>query len=127
MVNAYIWAFGGTVETLNGRFVHVTEEYARVMEFLYDENPFKEGLDDNRAEYRERVIGNTALVSAPQEYYMLGIIKELGISIDEWKSYPLIDRAKLTAHQHIKTMVEIIDNHYREQKSEKRNLSKKGS
>lgn len=113
---------GGYVKTnKKGKIVHITEAYDMVMRFL-DHDPENE----KKKEYRKRVIGNTALVSAPQEYYTLSIIKELGISIDEWESYSVEHRAKLTAHHYLKIMIEVIDNHYREQEEEMKKIAPKG-
>lgn len=115
-------SIGGYVKTnKKGRIVHITEAYDMVMRFLNHNSE-----DEKKKEYRKRVIGNTALVSAPQEYYNLGIIKELGISISDWESYPIEHRAKLTAHHYLKIMIEVIDNHYREQEEEMKKIIPKG-
>lgn len=111
---------GGYIETnQKGKIVHVTQEYDRVMRFLNVNT-------EKRREYKSKVIGKTALVSAPQEYYTLGMIKELGISILDWDSYPVEHRAKLTAHHYLKIMTEVIDNHYKEQIDEMKSIVPKG-
>lgn len=114
-------ALGGYVETnQKGKIVHIIEEYNRVTKFLNVET-------EERKVYRDRVIGKTALVSAPQDYYSLSIIKELGISIKEWDAYPVESKAKLTSHHYLKIMIEVIDNHYKEQLDEMKSVAKKGS
>lgn len=112
---------GGYIKTKpKGEIIHVTEAYERVMKLL--------NKDDERIkEYRKRVVGDTAHISAPSEYHILGIIKELGITIVDWDSYPITHRAKLLAHHYIKSMVEVIDRHYEEQEREReRAFSKTG-
>lgn len=115
-------SIGGYVRTnKKGKVVHITEAYDMVMRFLNHNAD-----DEKKKEYRKRVIGNTALVSAPQEYYTLSIIKELGITIMEWELYPVEYKAKLTAHHYLKIMIEVIDNHYREQEDEMKKVMPKG-
>lgn len=102
-----------------GKVLHITQAYDNVMKFLNRD-------DEKVKEYKKRVIGKTALVSAPQEYHSISIIKELGISIAEWESYSVEHRAKLTAHHYLKIMIEVIDNHYKEQEDEMKKVVPKG-
>jgi hypothetical protein len=72
-------------------------------------------LDDPRAKkHRERVLGKSALIDAPTDYYNSRMIVEMGISLLEWRAYPIHDRARIIAAQHLKTMMDVIDAHYRE-------------
>jgi hypothetical protein len=72
-------------------------------------------IKDPRAEsHRERVLGKTALINAPTDYYDARMIVEMGISLLEWNAYPIHDRARIIACQHLKNMCEVIDEHYRQ-------------
>jgi hypothetical protein len=70
-------------------------------------------IDDPRAKkHRERVLGKTALIDAPTDYYNARMIVEMGVSLLEWNAYPIHDRAKIIAAQHLKNMGDVIDRHY---------------
>lgn len=97
----------------------ITEVYKIVMDEI-------ESLDKaTNGTYRERVIGKNLLVSAPRSYWDMSIIRELGISIDEWQSFSEDDRAQYTAHQYLKSMLDVIEAYVRDRDEQKKNFGKK--
>lgn len=70
--------------------------------------------DDERAvKAKEEIIGKTALETAPEEYWTIGIIHELGITYPDWKEYELTDKAILIARHYLSNMIQIIDGYYK--------------
>jgi intergrase/recombinase len=66
-------------------------------------------------QYREKIIGKTALQSAPQEYWDIGMVIEMRIPLSVWKAMPIDDRAKILAQHYLHNMIQVIDAHYKEQ------------
>jgi hypothetical protein len=75
-------------------------------------------------QYKERIVGKNLLVSAPREYWDMSIIRELGISIDEWWSYDDDHRAQYLAHQYLKSMLDVIEAYYRDRDEQKKEFGK---
>lgn len=69
-------------------------------------------------EYREKILGKTALKSAPPEYWEISLCIEIGIPLPDWNTYSLADKAKIMARTYLKNMVETIDAHYKAQDDE---------
>lgn len=86
--------------------------------------------DDQRARaaaYKEKIFGKTSLKAAPKEYWDIGLLLELNISLAAWREYDIDDKARILAHRYIKNMIEVIDAHYREQEEIRKRISKGGS
>ena len=84
-------------------------------------------IDDPRVKkHRERVLGKTALLDASTEYYDNLMVVEMGISLLEWRAYPLHDRAKIIACQHLKNMLAVVDAHYEALDDTMKKITEKG-
>ena len=70
---------------------------------------------DRAKQYKEKIIGKTALQSAPGEYFEIDMIIEMGIMPEAWRGMNLHDRAKILAQRYLKNMIEIVNSHYKEQ------------
>lgn len=83
-------------------------------------------IDDPRAKkHKERVLGKTALIDAPTAYYDARMVIDMGVSLLEWRNYPIHDRARIIATKHLGNMMDVIDGHYRELDDTMERLGKK--
>lgn len=75
--------------------------------------------------YRKQVLGETCLVTAPQEFWELTLMAELKIQPNEWDLLSVDNQAKIMARQYLRNMVDVLDAHYRAQdENAKKNRSK---
>lgn len=63
-------------------------------------------------EYKKKLLGNSIIESAPDEYWELGMIRSLGLLPDQWGNLDLHTRAKIRAQFQLSNMAEIIKHHY---------------
>lgn len=81
-----------------------------------------ENMENLLKEYRKKVIGESCLESAPDQYWEIGTVTELHWSLSEWRQLPLRERAMITARAYLKNMVDTIDRAYEENdQAKKRN------
>ena len=89
--------------------------YEDVMDLLNGVNQSSEEMKAKMSQYKDKIIGKTALISAPQEYFNIGLIIETNIHLHHWEQYDLHRKAKVMARHYLKNMLEVINAHYNEQ------------
>lgn len=67
------------------------------------------------ADYREKILGKSCVKWASSEYWEIGLINDLKISLTEWDVYPIHVKARIMARHYLANMVSLIDAHYDEQ------------
>lgn len=70
--------------------------------------------DANAKKLRKKLLGDTPIKSAPEEYWRISMLKNMGVSLSEWEALPIHDRAKYRAQYYLNNMVEIVKAHYEE-------------
>ena len=109
LIDYYIWELSGLAwSDKHKQDIPIVYVYNDVMELL--------NKDDDRAKkHKEKILGKTCLSSAPDKYWEVGAVIDMGISYIEWKlRLPIDDRAMILARRYIKGMIEIVDAHREE-------------
>lgn len=58
--------------------------------------------------YKEELLGSTVIVAAPDEYWEIGLVREMGISLNVWREMDAEDRGKYRAQAQLDSMAEIL-------------------
>lgn len=94
--------------------------YEEVSEILYpDKESTPKEQYDLKMKLRKEVLGESALRSAPGEYWDVGFLIEKGIPLSEWETWDIHHKAKVLAQRYVSNMVEVIDAYYRHQDRER--------
>lgn len=87
----------------------VYEDVKKIVDEIAKEHP----------DYKRRIFGEDIIYQAPQRYWDLLMITEKNIPLYEWDDYTKYNvrqRAELRAFFALKSMCDIVESHYREQR-----------
>lgn len=88
--------------------------YQEIMEIL-DGTYAGEYGKELAQKYKDKIIGKTALKTAPSRYFEIGAVIDMGIEPPVWESYDIHWRAEIMARRYVKNMIEVIDAYYKDQ------------
>lgn len=98
----------------------VYTDIVRFVEKAVEKNP-------EHIQYKVDLLGPDTIVDAPERYYDIAMVRDLGISLLEWDSpdrYPLRNKAEIRAQSYLKNMVDVVERHYKMQDdAEKKRMS----
>lgn len=104
-------------------YLPVYEVYEDVMNALHLKN--SEGADVFK-ELREKILGKDYFKSAPQDYWDILLVMDLGYDLDQWDTKSTQTKARIIAARYLKNMIDIITTYYSEMEERaKRNAEKK--
>lgn len=72
--------------------------------------------DDKTKEYREKLMGQNVIDSAPSEYWELQMTTSMEGSLAIWDTLPIHKKAKLRAYYQLNNMVELLRQHQQNMK-----------
>lgn len=104
-------------------YLPVYQVYEDVMNALHLKN--SEGADVFK-ELREKILGKDYFKSAPQDYWDILLVMDLGYDLDQWDTKSTQTKARIIAARYLKNMIDIITTYYSEMEERaKRNAEKK--
>lgn len=67
---------------------------------------------DKAKAYKKKLLGETVIVGAPNDYWDIGLTLEAKIPLDQWEKMDIHTRAKIQARTQLHNITEIIKHHY---------------
>lgn len=86
--------------------------YDDVITFL---NSTKDTNEDTWKSLRDKILNEkSSLAKAPQEYWNILMVFDLGYTLREWDELPIQDQARCIAVRYLKNMADVLDAYYEE-------------
>lgn len=101
------------------------EVFDEVMSILNGERAEDDEARRIMRDYKKKILGNTSLQKAPQLYWDIGTVIDMGFLPSQWEAASLEDRALIIARNYLRNAAEIIDAYYRDQDEQKKKLAEK--